>query len=421
MRRYVLFALVLPFIVIETVIAQTPSPTPAAAESAAAVMERLEDQKKLIEKETELLEARRKYLEAFRAAPGQLTVTRENAGGKTEFGAEPAPISETVSLSYDAVREISREIDTKLGGLFGGYERLVFYSEKDFNALPRYRLYREHLRHVLASYDALIKQLNEEATRVNEKQVRIQSVDRSPAETFISALAMPSIAGSAVRSAAELISLFRTDRTITQSSGVVDERSLDTVLAGTLMQAHPNLRIYNPEQFVPDYNVGIGDRNSIYEEIVRAAEAEAFLDYFLSEMARQGVEKRLAPAAARLVDGARIVKNQLHGVALTIRAGAAASEQGDMSEFKLMVRAEKLDRFLRSTNGTNNRAGVMLVRMLRSGGSRRESRNLILGTKTDYSGSAFVEVAVYDADGTLRASDVFSYHTGFRKFPTRKE
>lgn len=421
MRRYVLFAVVVPFIVPQILLCQTPTPTPAAAASSAAAMEQLEDQKRLIEKETELLEARRKYLEAFRTASGTTTVTRETAGGKTEFASEQAPVFETVSLSYDAVREISREIDTRLNGLLGGYERLVFYSEKDFNALPRYRLYREHSRRVLANYEALLKQLNEEAIRARDKQFGIESVDRSPAEAFISALAMPSIAGSAVKSAAELISLFRTDRTITQSSGVVDERSLDTVLAGTLMRAHPNLRIFNPEQFVPDYDVGIGDRGSIYEEMVRAAEAEAFLDYFLAEVGKPGVEKRLPAAAAQLVDGARIVKNQLHGLALTIRPGNAVPEQGDLPEFKLMVRAEKLDRFLRPTSGSNTKAGVMLVRMLRSGGSRRESRNLLLGSKTDYSGSAFVEVAVYDADGTLRASDVFSYHTGFRKFPTRKD
>lgn len=86
-----------------------------------------------------------------------------------------------------------------------------------------------------------------------------------------------------------------------------------------------------------------------------------------------------------------------------------------------MVRAEKLDRFLMPQAGTNAKAGIIIVRMLRSGGSRRESRNLILGSRTDYSGSAFVEIAVYDTDGTLRASDVFSYHTGFRKFATRKD
>ncbi len=81
-----------------------------------------------------------------------------------------------------------------------------------------------------------------------------------------------------------------------------------------------------------------------------------------------------------------------------------------------MVRAEKLDRFIRPEPGSSGKTAILLVRLLKSGGSRRESRNLIMGTKTDYSGSAFVEVALYDSDGALLVSDVFNYHTGFRKF-----
>ena len=81
-----------------------------------------------------------------------------------------------------------------------------------------------------------------------------------------------------------------------------------------------------------------------------------------------------------------------------------------------MVRAEKLDRFMRSAGrGT----GVLRVRLLASGGSRRESRNLLLGNKIDYSGSAVIEVSLYDADGTMRLSEVIRHHTGFRKFKPR--
>lgn len=46
---------------------------------------------------------------------------------------------------------------------------------------------------------------------------------------------------------------------------------------------------------------------------------------------------------------------------------------------------------------------------------------MLLGAKTDYSGSAVVEVALYDADGTMLVNEVFSYHTGFRKFKTNKK
>lgn len=78
-----------------------------------------------------------------------------------------------------------------------------------------------------------------------------------------------------------------------------------------------------------------------------------------------------------------------------------------------MMRAERLERVMSS-----GRVGVMKLRLLFSGGALRDKRSLLLGGKTDYSGSAVVEVALYDADGTMRASEVFSHHTGFRKFKT---
>lgn len=91
--------------------------------------------------------------------------------------------------------------------------------------------------------------------------------------------------------------------------------------------------------------------------------------------------------------------------------------QSRVSEFRQMMRAEKLERLMSQSSG---RVGVMKLRLLSSGGARRDKRNLLLGGKTDYSGSAVVEVALYDADGTLRESKVFSHHTGFRKFKTER-
>jgi hypothetical protein len=83
-----------------------------------------------------------------------------------------------------------------------------------------------------------------------------------------------------------------------------------------------------------------------------------------------------------------------------------------------MLRAEKLDKVL---SGGDAKVGVMKLRLLSSGGARRDKKNLLLGGNTDYSGSAVVEVSLYDADGTMRASEVFSYHTGFRKFKTNEK
>ena len=55
------------------------------------------------------------------------------------------------------------------------------------------------------------------------------------------------------------------------------------------------------------------------------------------------------------------------------------------------------------------------MRSLASGGSLKETRNIFFGNKIRYSGSVTIEVQIFDVDGTLRLSDIFSGHTGFRK------
>ncbi len=112
---------------------------------------------------------------------------------------------------------------------------------------------------------------------------------------------MPSLATGVVKSVADLISLFRTDRTITQSTGTVDEKALDTLLAGVLMTNHPSLRIFNPDQFVPEYEIGIGERSSFYDDLTRLSMADAYLDSFLSEMTKAGVDKAAPSTITRLV------------------------------------------------------------------------------------------------------------------------
>lgn len=408
------------FLSAEPLFSQTTSPT-ATPEPTPTVMsrvEQLEAEKLLIDKETELLESRRKYLEVLKNASGNSSATRDNVGGKTEYAVDAVPIFETVELSYEAVREIATQIDQQLTPRVSGYDRVVFYYDKDFTSLSRYRLYRTQASQALANYDALIKLINAEAERTREKVFSVESADRSVGEALITALSMPSIVSGGVKSIADLISLFRTDRTITQSSGTVDEKALDTLLAGVLMKNHPGIRIYNPDQFVPEYEFGIGERGSFYDDLSRISMADAYLDAFLNEMSKAGVDKAAPSTITRLVASARVVKAQLHGLTFSLKSGQNSAEQPDASEFRQMVRAEKLDRFIRPEQGSNAKTAILLVRLLRSGGSRRESRNLILGSRTDYSGSAFVEVALYDADGALLFSDVFNYHTGFRKFKT---
>jgi hypothetical protein len=415
MTKLYLLAPVVIALISAVTFAQAPAQTPA--DEAAAREQSIRD-------EIRVLEAQIKYLQTVRSAAGTSNITAATSGGSTTFATAAQPNLETVSLSYEALEEIAQTIDRELKPAISQYRGIVIYHEPDFLALTRYRLYREQVRMALANYEAIVKRIDDEskvgANAGPTDGARPKSVLRgSGGEALVTALSAPAIATSAIKSVAELASLFRTEQTITQSKDVVDKDSLGAVVAGTFLKANPNLVVYHPEQFVPEYDLGIRDENSLYSQLSRINAAEAYLNYFLDETEKLPAAERETAPLNRIIAAAKVVQKQISNLGFTYPAGRAedvadkAAGAGRVSEFRQMLRAEKLERLM-----SNGRVGVMKLRLLSSGGARRDKRNLLLGGKTDYSGSAVVEVALYDADGTMRASEIFSSHTGFRKFKT---
>jgi hypothetical protein len=402
-----------------SITAQTETPTPAG--------ETNEAREARIREELKVLKARIDYLNAIKGAAGSSDITAATSGGSTTFKQGELPNLETVSLSYEALQEIAQLIDQELKPTVSQYRALVIHHSDDFDALIRYRLYREQVRLTLANYEVVVKGIEEEANRGNRVGLRDLSRPRSVArggEALVTALSAPAIATSAIKSVAELISLFRTEQTIIQSTDVVKKDSLGTVVAGIFLKANPNLVVYHPEQFVAEYEIGASDPDSLYSQTARINAAEAYLNYFLAETARLPAAERESLPLSRIIAQATLLQGQIRDLGFSPGPSERAAGGGDQGpnripEFRQMMRAEKLDRMLRT--GGNGKVGIMKLRLLSSGGARREKRSLLLGGKTDYSGSAVVEVALYDADGTMRASEVFSYHTGFRKFKTNEK
>lgn len=416
MKR-ILLVLISGLALVVSALAQDATPTPAP--SPIPKIDLIEEQNALLQKQTALLKAQIEYLKAYSEASGNSSVTRDTSGGKTTFAVEDKPIFETIDLSYEAISEVAGNVSDRIKPYTSGYDRIVVYYEPDFLALSRYRMYRQEAANALENYERLIKAVEEEAKRIDsDKAFQIESADGGGRSPLISALAAPGIIGSAVKSVAELISLFRTDRTITQSAVVIDQRTVNTVMSGVLL-TNSKAKVYNPAQFVPEYDIGTGDPNSFYQTLSRLRAAAGYVNYLLEAAEHMPPKQKNAESFARLLASIRIVKRQLDLLSFSIEPDPIPetdAERAVYTEFRSMVRAEKLDQFIRG--GTN--VGILKLKVLSSGGSRRESRNLLLGTRNDYSGSAIVEVALYDLDGTMRVADVFRHHTGFRKYKVKK-
>ncbi|MEO8042587.1 MAG: hypothetical protein ABI646_08260, partial [Acidobacteriota bacterium] len=157
MRNLVLIQ-VLVFLLTTGVFGQTATPTPPEGGS-------LEAREERIREEVKALEARLKFLETIRRASGSSDLTAASSGGSTTFAAAAQPNLETVSLSYEALQEISQMIDRELKQTVSQYSGLVLYYEPDFLALSRYRLYREQVRLALLNYESVVKRIEDESQR----------------------------------------------------------------------------------------------------------------------------------------------------------------------------------------------------------------------------------------------------------------
>ncbi|HMT07938.1 MAG TPA: hypothetical protein PKA82_08035 [Pyrinomonadaceae bacterium] len=396
---------------------QEPSPTPAPTPIPQSVL--IEEQKKLYELQTQLLKAQTEYLKAYADAAGNSSISRDTAGGKITYKYEDKPIFEVIDLSYDALDEIAGKAGDRIRPFSAGYERIVIFDDRDFAALSRYRMYREEARLALANYEKLMKDIEAFAESDQKRNpINLESTDQVRQNPLITALGSISIAESALKSAAQLISLFRTETEITQSKVEIDQRTVNTVMAGVLLK-DGRLKVYNSSQFVPEYDLAFNDPQSFYR-ILSELRAAAAVIFYLEEAAKTGTPReKNDPDAARLIARIRMMKSQLNLLSFSIEPDPIPEKDDEkkaFTEFRSMVRAEKLDKFIK---GGGN-VGILKLNVLSSGGSHRERKNILLGTRNDYSGSTVIELALYDLDGTMRVSEVMKHHTGFRKYKVQK-
>lgn len=403
-------------------------PTPTLAQ--------LQEQIDFLKKQQELEKAKsdlanRRLLEIIDNLPKSSIRPLEN---QTTFRNEKDPSAETISLSYEALSELAKQIGEVIQPTIEGYNGIVIYHEPDFNGLARYRMYRSESKIALTNYELLVKAIEElsKTTGLADGGVRVRSID--PVTT---ALNLPAIGTSYAKSVAELLSLFRSETNVSTSLDTIDPTAIGTAMAHQLRSSNARLKIFYPQAFVPEYDLDIESAESLFTLTSRINAARVNVSDFIAASERRPQAEREKSPLKETLAFAAIVSQQLSAVAIDeapptggARTRSSQDEEGSklgMAEFRQLIRAEKLDRFLRDEKLVKAVAadplpkiGILKLRLLASGGSRRETRNLFLGNKIRYSGGAVVEMLLFDADGTLRLSEIFSLHTGFRKMKTAK-
>ncbi len=338
---------------------------------------------------------------------------------KTTFADDAKPSAETTALSYEALKALSEQIEPFIRPITSQYTGILIHNEPDFIALAKFRVYRSQSEAALKNFEIWRKKLEAKADRNPNAgdDIRIKSWD-----PVTSALSLPTIATAFAGSVGELLSLFRTETSITESTDTIDQKALGTAIANQLKKGNRDLKILYPEAFVPEYDLESEGRESILIRVSEINQAYTEVTSFLTWANKLTDAQRDSISA--LVEEARLVKAQLQALAVANEKVGGQEDRGTdedtprqkYSDLRQLVRAQKLDRFIRQGGGS--RIGILKVRSLASGGSRRETRNLFLGNKIRYSGSVTIELLLFDVDGMLQASEIFSLHTGFRKLNT---
>jgi hypothetical protein len=432
MTRSVLFALIL--ILPVTVVCQNAPVTPDLQSQ----INDLERKMQLEKAENDLEQQRITNL---------ITATRNETKplkNETTFIRDEKATAEVSALSYDALNQLSQQIVTSIDPVSQRYSTIVIYNDRDFQLLAGYWLYKHQAKLALDNFDTFLGALRavKDPTTGSAKPVR--PGDRMSAMSDLSGiLGAPAVATAAVGSVAQLLSMFRSETFVTSSVGTVEESSLATTVGGQLLRR--NVTVYIPSSFILEYPRGVDEERSVLKDIADIDQAYVFVADFLARANDNSIPISDKTKLKGLIDDATLLKSQLYFLAMASdsvgngphpadalaappnrrQPGDDASGGMSYSTVEALMRAEQLSRYLKGNGNAGigdpaNRVGIMRLHLLSSGGSRRETRNLVFGNKIRYSGTVTFEVQVFDLDGTLRASDIFSGYTGFKKFEPRK-
>ncbi|MBV9242288.1 MAG: hypothetical protein JO314_09800 [Acidobacteria bacterium] len=461
MTKYLFVALTV-CIASQAAFAQTTTPTPDIATQ----ISQLQDQITLLQKQKDFEKAQmdiqdQRILALANAAKSTIAAPQN----KTTVNPAETPSAEVSALSYEALTQLSDQIVKQIHPAISRYSAIVIYNRDDFLNLAKYRLYIYQTDLALKEYnewkadlDKIVKPIDcslkeyandprcKDPGRAMENNLPFAAGTRSGFVPGLEGfLAAPGIAKEFTGSIAELLAMFRSETIITPSLNTVQESALSTAMGSALIAnanaAGKEVLIFVPASFTPEYDLRSEGDNSILTRVSTINQDYAFLDMFVTKTKDLTPEQKARYHT--LIDRAESLKDAFHGLAIgnekiggqprTVTAapnhgggdGTGDDDGGQYSDFRSLIRAEKLDRFLKQgSDGIGDprapKVGILKVHLLSSGGSRRETRNLILGNKMRYSGALTFEVQMFDVDGPLRSSDIFSGYTGFKKFEPLK-
>ena len=331
-----------------------------------------------------------------------------NTGAFTETGSNPFP---SQKLAYDALQAVADKIATDLDSKIDGLAPVLLYDQTEINSLVNYNA----LVLVLTDLGNQVAELGKEFSILDQQAQEFLTPPppAAPKTKEFAPLIIPGLALAGLKTASDLIGMFRTNTSIAYSSLTSDDAALTAAVAAKL--ATKGRAIYQPAVMplgvIPKTDDGAAvDRSSSYfmNELTTVQSSLTSLQYQTN--VDLGKVQQTSDAS-RTAERDQIVKvltafmTSISGVATSLGAlqtALLAVATTGSTTMMAILRAEKLMQVARTPN-----AAILLVKTSVLGGSVVTRTNLFSGGHLLYTGGAIANYTLFDATtGAIKASGI---------------
>jgi hypothetical protein len=397
---------------------------------------RLKQKKALLDQQLGIAETQRKLVQellpsSIKAPEGAITLEGDH------------PIESHI-LAYKALGALADKIVKAIQAKVTN-GKIVIHSEADINDLLGLQAFS-------AQIDLIDRELQNEvesAKNALEPAKQIEIPETALAASAAPALA-PLIVGGAIRTAADLISLFQADVSFKYKDLTIGDRALVAAVAGKLAAEGavskgegsqgtvPKRTVYYPS-FVPplllDPNSQIGSKlQNLHRRRANIDAVQkniALLQHQLKQEIEQLTDKIAADPNSkelptfkqsradkqRSSDRLAVVDARLSAVSANFTAFQNALLKMDDSGLNALTRILRAEKLSAAADG----AYFLLLKVTAAGGGSRTKRWLWTRPKVFYSGGAIVEFVLFAPCGKIIASGVLPEYGGFVQIKDRKD
>ena len=343
---------------------------------------------------------------------------------------------ESQILAYHALNRLARKIAEVVAGFKP--QRILIHSEADINSLMSFQSFVGQMSLIGDELNGV----NEDAKSALEDAEQILSGAPTPGEDAVVSLSLaPVVVGAALRSAIDLLSLFRVDVSLKSKDLTINDLALVAAVSGRLVGS--GVTVFNPSLIPPrlfakesqvrgslreldTLSGGLDETRravEVFQEKVKAAITELSNKLTLAATASPSPDteslKQAIDIRQRVSDRLAVITARLNATATAFNTFREALLKTDdaagLNTLARLLRSEKL------SGAAGEDSHLLVLKVAAAGGGVKTKQSKFSSGTVMYSGGAIVEYLLFAPDGSTAAAGTLPAYTGFIEVNEREE